>query len=56
MDGSVRLEGGFSSSTGHVEFCMDRRWGGVCSDGFDMNSARVVCSELNYNPEGMSKI
>lgn len=51
-DGSVRLEGGFSSLNGRVEFCMDRRWGGVCSDGFDLNDARIVCRELNYNPEG----
>ncbi|CAI8040127.1 Neurotrypsin, partial [Geodia barretti] len=49
-DGEVRLDGGFTSSTGRVEVCMDRRWGGVCSDGFDMKDARVVCSELDFNP------
>ena len=51
-DGEVRLDGGFTSSTGRVEVCMDRRWGGVCSDGFDMKDARVVCSELDFNPGG----
>ena len=51
-DGEVRLDGGFASSTGRVEVCMDRRWGGVCSDGFDMKDARVVCSGLDFNPGG----
>ncbi|CAI8040135.1 Deleted in malignant brain tumors 1 protein [Geodia barretti] len=49
-DGEVRLDGGFTSSTGRMEVCMDRRWGGVCSDGFNVKDARVVCSELDFNP------
>ena len=32
-NGDVRLQGGASPYNGYVEFCHDRVWGGVCSDG-----------------------
>ena len=53
-DGEVRLQGGAGPSNGYVEFCLDRRWGGVCSDGWDVNDARVVCKQLGFKSEGMS--
>ena len=52
-NGEVRLHGGAGSSNGHVEFCKDRVWGRVCSDGWDMNDTMVVCRQLGFEPEGM---
>ena len=52
-NGKVRLQGGAGSSNGHVEFCKDRVWGRVCSDGWDMNDTMVVCRQLGFDPEGM---
>ena len=51
-DGDVRLQGGTNSSDGHVEFCHARRWVSVCADEWSLNEARLVCSQLNYDPEG----
>ena len=50
----MRLQGGAGPSNGYVEFCLDRIWGGVCSDGWDVNDARVVCKQLGFKSEGMS--
>ena len=52
-EGEVRLEGGFDSSNGRVEYCQYRTWGTVCNEGWDDNDARVACSQLGYNPDGM---
>ena len=51
-DGDVRLYGGTDPSNGRVEFCHDRRWIAVCSDGWGLDEARVVCGVLNFDPEG----
>ena len=52
-NGEVRLQGGVDPSDGHVEFCVDRVWGRICSDGWDVNDTRVVCQQLGFDPEGM---
>ena len=52
-DGEVRLQGGTDPSNGRVEVCQFRAWGGVCNDEWDDNDARVVCGQLEYQPEGM---
>ena len=52
-NGEVRLQGGVDPSDGHVEFCVDRVWGRVCSDEWDINYTRVVCQQLGFDPEGM---
>ena len=49
----MRLQGGIDSSNGRVEFCQSGIWGGVCSDEWDDNDARVVCGQLGYDPEGL---
>ena len=52
-DGDVRLYGGTDPSNGHLEFCHDRRWIGVCIDGWGLNEAGVMCGLLNFDPEGI---
>ena len=51
-DGEVRLHGGIGPSDGRVEFCHERTWVGVCREGWDAKEARIVCSQLNFQPEG----
>ena len=53
-NGEVRLQGGAGSSNGYVEFCLDRRWGGVCSDGWSINNTKVACQQRGFDPEGTS--
>ena len=55
-EGEVRLQGGLDPAHGHVEVCQDRTWGRVCREGWDVADARVVCAQLNYDPEGMHGI
>ena len=50
----VRQQSGAGPSNGYVEFCLDRRWGGFCRDGWDINDTRVVCKQLAFKLEGMS--
>ena len=49
----MRLRDGVDPSNGRVEYCRHRTWGTVCSEGWDDSDARVVCSQLGYNPDGM---
>ena len=48
----MRLRDGTDPSNGRVEVCQYRTWGTICSDGWDDLDARVVCTQLSYNPEG----
>ncbi len=32
---------------GRVEVCINRAWGTVCSEGFNIDDARVVCESFN---------
>ena len=51
-DEAVRLQGGTDHTNGCVEFCYREQWVGVCSDMWSINEARVVCTQLNYDPKG----
>ena len=46
-DGVVRLVGGSNDLEGRVEVCINNAWGTICSNGFDDNDARVVCTGVN---------
>ena len=52
-EGTVRLEGLFSSSAGRVEFCKDGVWGTVCGDsaftGWSEKNGQVVCRDLGFS-------
>ena len=52
-NGDIRLYGGTDPSNGRVEFCKDRRWIAVCSDGWGLDEARVMCGLLDFGQEGI---
>lgn len=38
---------------GRVEICMNNAWGTICSWLFDDEDAAVVCSQMNFEREGL---
>ena len=45
----VRLADGGAPNRGRVEINVGGVWGTVCSDGWDINDAQVVCRMLNLS-------
>ena len=46
ISGTVQLVGGSSPSEGRVEICQNEEWGTVCTNGWDINDALIVCRQL----------
>ena len=53
-DGDVRLVNVNDSTnmTGRLEIYYDGQWGTVCDDFLDNSTAKVVCRQLGFNPDG----
>ena len=45
----VRLFNGYNESEGQLSMCVNGEFHAVCSAGFDVNDARVVCKDLGYH-------
>ncbi len=50
--GNVQLVGGSSAREGRLEVCLRNRWGTVCDDSLDRNTANVVCQQLGFKDYG----
>lgn len=44
--GQVRLVGGFDLTEGRVEICLEREWGTLCDQMWDVLDSNVVCRQL----------
>ena len=50
IPGAVRLVSANKTNEGFLEHNVNGSWTPVCGDGFNTNSASVVCRELGFPP------
>lgn len=56
-NGAIQLVGGAVESEGRVELCFNGRWGTICDDNWNSQSAAVICRHLGYpNSHSNSKL
>ena len=48
----MRLVDGGRPHEGRIEVCVNKAWGTVCSNGWGITDAKVVCNQLGYLPFG----
>ena len=53
-DGEIRLVGGIAATEGRVEICINRAWGSICQSSWSTSDSNVVCSQLGYQPTGIT--
>ncbi len=54
-ENALRLAGGVDSAQGRVEICHEQQWGSVCTQGWDLSDATVVCNQLGLVGSKISK-
>lgn len=47
-DSTVRLVGGRNVRSGRVEVLFSGKWGTICSEGFNVNAANVICRMVGF--------
>ena len=51
-DYEIQLVGGQNDREGRVEVCYNGVWGTVCGNGWDIDDANFICSQLGYGQPG----
>lgn len=54
--GQIRLVGGFDLTEGRVEICLNKEWGTVCDQTWDVMDGSVVCRQLGLVSIGRLKM
>ena len=51
-DYEIQFVGGENDREGRVEVCYNGVWGTICGNGWDIDDANLVCSQLGYGHPG----
>ena len=49
----VCLVGGSGDYEGNVQVCINKTWGYICDNGWDVSDSTVVCSQLGYTTSSL---
>lgn len=56
MSGDIRLVDGANEYEGRLEICYKGVWGTIVDYNWNIFETRLACSQLGYNPFGISFI